>query len=370
MTFFTKTAIFLFLLSGVSAVAQDNAALKSAAYTLRDLQVMDAVRDFARRNAPADSTQKEDFEFIPTPTGIRHRVEMLCSPFTAGRKTGTPGAVEAARVIAGSMRESGIRPLLSQGWFQGVMQNDGSMGHNVIGILNGAFVPTINEKYIIVAAHYDGLGEIDGNTYPGADSNASGVAMMLEMADRLSELRKMSMTFGGNNYIFVALDAKSPSYAGAEALLKSIQEGQLRDPRDRHVIRESQIKAFVNLDIIGSTEEPVRENQKNFLIMLSGKEKETPSAWKSALLQADNQAGTGMDLSFDYYGSKDFTELFYRRVGDQRIFLEAGFKCVVFTSGITMKTNKLSDTPESLDYDVLENRTRLVFTWLQQLQQL
>ena len=35
---------------------------------------------------------------------------------------------------------------------------------------------------MIVSAHYDHLGVRGGVLYPGADDNASGVAMMLEVA--------------------------------------------------------------------------------------------------------------------------------------------------------------------------------------------
>ena len=36
----------------------------------------------------------------------------------------------------------------------------------------------------------------------------------------------------------------------------------------------------------------------------------------------------------------------------------------MFTSGITLLNNKPQDTPDSLDYDVLHDRIRLIFYWL------
>ncbi len=36
----------------------------------------------------------------------------------------------------------------------------------------------------------------------------------------------------------------------------------------------------------------------------------------------------------------------------------------MFTSGITMNTNKASDTPDTLDYDILDRRIRLIAWWL------
>ena len=55
---------------------------------------------------------------------------------------------------------------------------------------------------------------------------------------------------------------------------------------------------------------------------------------------------------------------FYQRAGDQRSYLEAGIPAVMFTSGITEHTNKISDTPETLDYGLLARRIDLIAAWL------
>jgi peptide/nickel transport system permease protein len=60
---------------------------------------------------------------------------------------------------------------------------------HVIGVHEGVGdVAELNSQVIIVSAYYDGLGVgPDGTVYPGANDNASGVAMMLEMARLLKE---------------------------------------------------------------------------------------------------------------------------------------------------------------------------------------
>ena len=60
---------------------------------------------------------------------------------------------------------------------------------NVMGVIpgQGHFMGT-EEQVIIVSAYYDGLGtDLTGTVYPGANDNASGVAMMLELARLLKE---------------------------------------------------------------------------------------------------------------------------------------------------------------------------------------
>ena len=56
--------------------------------------------------------------------------------------------------------------------------------------------------------------------------------------------------------------------------------------------------------------------------------------------------------------------MFRARVGDQKIFSQEGAFCVVFTSGITMKTNKVEDDYLSLNYEILKRRIFLIFHWL------
>jgi len=60
---------------------------------------------------------------------------------------------------------------------------------NVVGVYPGeGAIAGLDSQVIIVSAYYDGLGlGPDGTVYAGANDNASGVAMMLEMARLLKE---------------------------------------------------------------------------------------------------------------------------------------------------------------------------------------
>ncbi len=61
-------------------------------------------------------------------------------------------------------------------------------------------IPVLKNEWVIVSAHYDHLGVRGGVLYPGADDNASGVAMMLEvarsMAAQLDPPRRSLMFIG------------------------------------------------------------------------------------------------------------------------------------------------------------------------------
>ena len=292
-----------------------------------------------------------------TEESLRYSVEFLSDTLCSGRATATAGGVEASFWIARSFERLG---LLAPGSRRGAasyfrsFRASGKVGHNVISICPA---PS-SERYAIVAAHYDNLGILTDRMYPGADSNASGVAALLGLA---RVCRSLSVLGYGpqQNILFVALDAKQLSMAGASSLYDMLSDGSLTDPRTGRPIRREQVSMMVNLDIVGSTLEPVTKGRPEYLIMLSGDD-----MLKRALSEVNYSSKLNLDLSFDYYRSKDFTDLFLNRIGDQKVFIEGRIPSVLFTSGITMNTNKTEDTPASLDYAVLRKRTLLVYRWL------
>ena len=286
---------------------------------------------------------------------LSEHVAFLTDTLCAGRGSGTRGAAEAAFWI--SRRFESLR-LCPFGEYVHSSRAGERTIHNVLGLSPAA---NPDAGYVIVAAHYDNLGVLNGRMYPGADSNASGVAVMLLFANAVRSLSVLG-SVGGANVIFAALDAKQLSMAGASALCDEIASGRLTDPLTGRRIGIKDIKAFVNLDILGSTLEPVHSGREDYLIMLS-----TDKEMQSTVTRANYRSKCYMDVAFDYYGSRDFTDLFLRRIGDQKPFIEAGVPSVLFTSGITKHTNKTSDTLDTLDIQVLEKRSRVIFCWLEDL---
>src|SRR5206468_4916626 len=59
--------------------------------------------------------------------------------------------------------------------------SDEVRGMNVVGILPGAD-PALADEAVVIGAHYDHLGRVDGVVHPGADDNASGTAVALGLA--------------------------------------------------------------------------------------------------------------------------------------------------------------------------------------------
>ena len=257
---------------------------------------------------------------------LRAEVGFLCDSLSAGRAFGTPGAQLGTFYLLRQLRDAGLRTTVQS------FSAGGRVGHNVVAVTPGWF-----RRYIVVGAYADGLGTLGDRVYPGADANASGIAALLALARELpADCR------GEVGIVFVAFDGHKANLAGAEAFLQAFRE-------------QYPPILMVNLDQLGSSLAPVRRGRPDYLIALGGE------PYRAALEAANT---TALDLSYDYYGNSSITELFYRRISDQRWFLEAGIPAVMFTSGITEHTNKISDTPATLDYPLLDRRISLIAAWL------
>ena len=311
----------------------------------------------------ADSWDKEreKAKALITQEKLEREVSFLTDSICQGRATGTRGNLEAAMWIRRKFEEAGLVSMTDT-WTQGFSVRQGVVGRNVIGMLPGSkSIPC--DRYIIVGAHYDHLGTLGGKMYPGADSNASGVTAMTSLAEMFGAMRKMGKIYK-SNIIFVAFDAKEFDLKGSEALWDMIRYGRLRNPITGETISKDKITLMVNIDQIGSSLAPVTKERKDYMIMLG-----TSSLKKDKrdLLQRCNiESGIGMEIGLDYYGSENFTKIFYR-LSDQKVFVDNKLPAVLFTSGITMNNNKTWDRTDNLDMDVYLKRIRLMYHWIEKM---
>ena len=292
---------------------------------------------------------------------LYRKIEFLTDTICHGRATGTIGNIQTATWISREFKNARVMPI-GDTYVKRFQASEGVFGGNVIGFIPGS-IKTPKDKYVIVGAHYDHLGDLKGATYPGADSNASGTVALLSLAEMFSVMKTLGKSYN-SNIIFVAFDARELSMAGSNAMWQMIVNGELQDPVSGKTITPKDIKLMVNIDQIGSTLAPLHKGMDDYIIML-GKHSLKP-AERELLSYCNRSTGLHMDIDYTYYGSKNFTDVFYR-LSDQRVFIDNNIPAVLFTSGITMNTNRTRDTAETLDYTVFKKRIYLIFEWLEKM---
>lgn len=143
---------------------------------------------------------------------LRGHLSFLASDLLEGRKDGSTGEAIAAEYIAAQFRRAGLKPAGDDGYFQNVGKPDAAAKpgekkvvlRNVIGLLPGSD-PKLSDRYILLTAHYDGVGRRTGaeEGWNAANDDGSGTASVIEIAAALASLKErprsslVFMTFFG-----------------------------------------------------------------------------------------------------------------------------------------------------------------------------
>ncbi|UOG74512.1 M28 family peptidase [Hymenobacter tibetensis] len=105
---------------------------------------------------------------------------------------------------------------------------------NIIGYVRGKAQP---DSFLIVTAHYDHLGTMGHRTYfPGANDNASGTAMMLELASYYARPENQP----AYSIAFIAFGAEEAGLVGSQYFV------------EHPLLPLSHIRFLVNLDLLGT----------------------------------------------------------------------------------------------------------------------
>lgn len=177
---------------------------------------------------------------------LKSHITYLSSADLEGRKAGSEGEKVAADYIRTCLESYGVELLSGKdGDLFGVSMQGGDTltSRNVVGVVQG-YDKTKNDRYIVVGARLDNLGvntlEVDGKPssqiYYGANGNASGLAVMTELARMVS----MNAILFRRSVVFVAFGASCQSFAGAWYFL------------NRSFPDAGKIDAMIDLDMLGT----------------------------------------------------------------------------------------------------------------------
>lgn len=202
-----------------------------------------------------DLTRPIQWESLPIPESIatlppkylpeqllRHSTE-LTSADKEGRGLASDGLHKSALYIADQFRAAGLRPLggtYLHSWHESLAGYGNIELTNVVGMIPGVN-RGVNAQPVILGAHYDHLG-IDfetGELHPGADDNASGVSVLIEVATKLSRGFTPQRPI-----LFVAFTGEESGLIGSQHFVQNPPDGYSSED----------IFAMINLDAVGRLE--------------------------------------------------------------------------------------------------------------------
>jgi len=276
-------------------------------------------------------------------------IEYLSSDQLEGRFPGTKGEKAAAQYIAKRFKDLKLTSL-SNNYLQNFSFKQPNNPHdelefdkkekdqinaiNVIGYLNNN-----KENTIIIGAHYDHIGYggiysldskgMDKNTiHNGADDNASGVALLLNLAEQLIKENNSN-----NNYLFIAFSAEELGLLGS----KYFVENPLIDLKNANYM--------INLDMVG------RLNKEKELSIFG-------AGTSPILKQVINSTNNNFSLKIidDGTGPSDHTS-----------FYNKGIPVLFFNSGSHQDYHKSSDDLELINFSGIREISEYVINIIHEL---
>lgn len=257
---------------------------------------------------------------------MRSHVSELAAAVMEGRFPGSEGEADAADYVSSEFQKYGLQLMHSaEGQVFGLSRANGDtlVSRNVIAIIPG-YDKTLRDHYIVIGARLDNLGSynvsIDGKQVTkiryGANGNASGLALLIELGKKLSQ----SSVLLKRSVILAAFGSSTIDNAGSWYFLNRVF-----DYADK-------IDAMVNLDMLGT---PSRgfyaynaSNVDLTLLLESVEETLQPIVPKVVTMEPVQS--------------------------DHRSFYAKEIPSVLFTTGMYPEYNTDKDTPSVVEYDGME----------------
>jgi len=214
-------------------------------------------------------------------------------------------------------------------------------GKNVLGFIEGSD-PELKHEIIVITAHYDHIGIIDGLIHNGADDNATGTAAVLEVAAAFQLAKKSGHNFKRSILCF-------PNSAEEKGLLGSYYYVENPEFPLANTI------TCLNVDMIGRMDE-FHPNDSNYVYLIGSDKLSTDL---HNISEKSNNKYVNMDLDYTFNDPNDPNRFYYR--SDHYNFAKKGIPSIFYFSGVHEDYHKHTDTMEKLVYEKVEKTARLIF---------
>lgn len=281
----------------------------------------------------------QDLYESDTVSRLKEHVRYMSSASLEGRKAGSEGEKEAAVYVTDAFAECGIDVLSnSDGDLFGMKQASGDTltSRNVVGFIPG-YDKTLKNKYIVIGARLDNLGigktNVNGETiertYYGANGNASGLAMLIE----LGRILRTNSVLLKRSVLLIAFGSSLEMNAGSWYFL------------NRSFEDVSNIDAMINLDMLGT-------GSRGFYAYTSS---------NAELNNIFDQLATTLQPVHPQVVAKEPV------ASDHRSFYDKEIPSVFFTTGMYPEYNSDKDTASIVEYEDMERELEYIYNFSLQL---
>ena len=293
---------------------------------------------------------------------LKDHLYIYASDEFEGRNTGAEGQKKAVEYLRNFYIENEIEPgdLDDKDYFQKMKLNlrRGNEGEvdteNVIAIIKGTEIP---DEYLILTSHLDHvgygrtgsrsreayIGEVKERIHNGADDDGSGTVAMLEIAQAFKQASKKGKG-PKRSIIFLHVTGEEKGLLGSAYYA------------DNPIYPLENTVTNLNLDMIGRID-PTRKGDKREYIYIIGSDHDSQDLHN--LSEQTNLETVNIDLDYRYNAKDDPNRFYYR--SDHYNFAKNGIPIIFYFSGTHPDYHLPSDTPDKIEYDLLELRSKLVF---------
>ena len=212
---------------------------------------------------------------------------------------------------------------------------------NVVAIIKGSEKP---DEYVIISSHLDHIGiTANGQINNGADDDGSGTVALLEIAEAF---KKAADAGEGpkRSVVFLHVTGEEKGLLGSRYYTDF-------DP----IFPLKNTVANLNIDMIGRID-PKYKGDRNYLYLIGSDKLSTDL---HELSEAVNEKYTKIEFDYTYNDENDPNRFYYR--SDHYNFAKNNIPIIFYFNGTHADYHKPSDTVDKINFDLLQNRTRLIF---------
>jgi len=210
---------------------------------------------------------------------------------------------------------------------------------NVLAYIEGN---DLKDELIIVTAHYDHLGEKDGEIYYGADDDGSGTSALLELAEAFIKASKEGVKFK-RSILFMPVSGEEKGLLGS------------RYYTNNPVFPLKNTITDLNIDMIGRHD--ANHEAGSSYIYLIGSDKLSTELHQ--ISEETNDACCQLELDYTFNDDKDPNRYYYR--SDHYNFAKKNIPVIFYFSGVHEDYHKPTDTMDKIDLEMLRKRTILIY---------